>query len=240
MTVVLAGCTMETEEVGKKSDTEALKVTYDGSTKEGAAPPAPSAPPTKAPAAPPKNEPTRPMNANMKTYATPPAMLIDSERAYMATLKTDLGDIVVSLDAKEVPATANNFVFLAREKFYDNTIFHRTLSGFMIQGGDPEGTGMGGPGYKFPDEPIVKDYRRGTIAMANSGKNTNGSQFFIMHADYPLPKNYVIFGEVVSGMEVVDKIATAPVTMSGGGEQSKPVTPITVRTVEISETAPQS
>ena len=123
---------------------------------------------------------------------------------------------------------------LARQGFYDNTIFHRVIEGFMIQGGDPEGNGTGGPGYQFDDEPFSGGYTRGTVAMANSGPNTNGSQFFIMHADNDLPKNYVIFGKVTSGMDVVDKIATAPVA-SSGWERSKPVNRVTVNKVEIIE-----
>ena len=174
------------------------------------------------------------MNTDKKSYATAPAMQIDSTKKYQATLKTALGDIEIKLHAEETPVTVYNFVVLAREKFYDNVIFHRTIKGFMIQGGDPTGTGMGGPGYKFNDEPFTGEYTRGIVAMANSGLNTNGSQFFIMHADAGLPKNYVIFGEVTGGMEVVDKIAEAPT--QPGGEGSKPVTPIEIRTVSVTET----
>jgi cyclophilin family peptidyl-prolyl cis-trans isomerase len=105
----------------------------------------------------------------------------------------------------------------------------------MIQGGDPEGTGMGGPGYKFDDEPFTGEYTRGTIAMANSGPNTNGSQFFIMHADYGLPKSYVIFGKVTKGLDVVDKIAEAPVSAGMSGENSTPVEPVKVESVTITE-----
>lgn len=168
-----------------------------------------------------------------KMYTTPPQMAIDPAKEYTATLKTDAGDIAVSLNAKETPITVNNFVFLAREKFYDGTIFHRTIKGFMIQGGDPDGTGMGGSGYKFADEPFDAEYVRGTLAMANSGPDTNGSQFFIMHQDSPLPPNYTIFGKVISGLETVDKIAEAPT--KPGGEGSSPVTPVIVRTIEIIE-----
>ncbi|OGI22183.1 MAG: peptidylprolyl isomerase [Candidatus Moranbacteria bacterium RIFCSPHIGHO2_01_FULL_55_24] len=160
-------------------------------------------------------------------------MTIDPEKSYQATLKTSAGDIVVELNAKATPQTVNNFVFLAREKFYDNTIFHRTIKGFMIQGGDPRGDGTGNPGYKFADEPFTGEYTRGTLAMANSGPDTNGSQFFIMHADTALPKNYVIFGKVISGLEAVDKIATAPTKPSGEG--SSPVTPVTIQSVEVAE-----
>ena len=160
---------------------------------------------------------------------------IDTQKSYTATLHTSAGDIEVALDAKATPITANNFVTLARKGFYDKTIFHRAIKGFMIQGGDPQGNGTGGPGYKFADEPFTGEYTRGTVAMANSGPNTNGSQFFIMHADYALPKNYVIFGHVTKGLDVVDTIATAPVTSSPSGEPSKPVSPVTVTSVDISE-----
>ena len=103
----------------------------------------------------------------------------------------------------------------------------------MVQGGDPQGSGMGGPGYKFDDEKFTGEYKKGIVAMANSGPNTNGSQFFIMHADYPLPPNYIIFGEVTEGLEVVDKIATAEVIINSSGELSKPVSPVTINSVEI-------
>ncbi|MFZ2025296.1 MAG: peptidylprolyl isomerase [Microgenomates group bacterium] len=163
----------------------------------------------------------------------PATMEIDTKKAYDAVLKTNLGDITVALNASATPITVNNFVTLARKNFYDSTIFHRIIKGFMIQGGDPNGTGTGGPGYQFDDEPFIGEYTKGTIAMANAGPNTNGSQFFIMHADYPLPKNYVIFGHVTSGMEVVDKIATA--ATKPGGEGSTPVNPTIVSTIEIIE-----
>jgi len=170
-----------------------------------------------------------------KMYTSQPAMSIDKKKSYTAKLKTSVGDIVIALDAASTPITVNNFVFLAKDHFYDGTIFHRTIKDFMIQGGDPQGTGMGGPGYRFDDEPFNGEYVRGTVAMANAGSNTNGSQFFIMHKDVPLPKNYVIFGHVISGLETIDAIATAPVKMSASGEQSSPVTPVTIETIEITE-----
>lgn len=105
----------------------------------------------------------------------------------------------------------------------------------MIQGGDPTGTGAGGPGYSFDDEPFEGEYEKGVVAMANAGPNTNGSQFFIMHASNPLPKNYVIFGNVADGMDTVDKIAESPVTTNDSGEQSKPVNPVTIQSVDIIE-----
>ncbi|MGB9637338.1 MAG: peptidylprolyl isomerase [Microgenomates group bacterium] len=164
-----------------------------------------------------------------------PVVQIDKNKTYIAILKTTEGDITIGLNAKETPITVNNFVFLAKKGFYNNTIFHRVIKGFMIQGGDPNGDGTGGPGYTFNDEPFEGEYTRGTVAMANSGPNTNGSQFFIMHEDYALPKNYVIFGKVIEGMDVVDKIAEAPVEQSPSGEMSKPVHPVQVESVQIIE-----
>jgi len=174
-------------------------------------------------------------NMSDQQYSQPPTMQIDEAKQYQATLKTSEGEITIELNAAATPVTVNNFVFLAREGFYNGTIFHRTLDGFMIQGGDPEGTGSGGPGYRFDDEPFEGEYTQGTVAMANAGPNTNGSQFFIMHQDYPLPPNYVIFGQVVSGMEVVDAIATAPTATNASGENSQPVNPTTVESVTITE-----
>jgi cyclophilin family peptidyl-prolyl cis-trans isomerase len=170
-----------------------------------------------------------------KQYDSAPAMQIDSSKKYQATMTTSEGEIVIELYADKTPTTVNNFVFLSNEEFYNDTIFHRAIDGFMIQGGDPEGTGMGGPGYRFEDEEFEGEYSRGTLAMANAGPNTNGSQFFVMHKDYPLPPNYIIFGKVIKGLEVVDKIATAPVTTSLGGEKSKPVNPVTIKTIVVTE-----
>jgi len=164
-----------------------------------------------------------------------PEMKIDKSKKYTAVLTTSEGKIEIELNATDTPITVNNFVYLARNSFYDNTIFHRVIKDFMIQGGDPKGDGTGGPGYNFEDESFTGEYARGTVAMANSGPNTNGSQFFIMHKDYNLPKNYVIFGRVINGMEVVDKTAEAPVSPSAMGESSTPVNPVTVNSVEILE-----
>ena len=173
---------------------------------------------------------------NQPVQPTPPAMEIDKTKSYQAVLTTSLGDITIDLNAAKTPITVNNFVALARKNFYTNTVFHRVIRGFMIQGGDPKGDGTGGPGYKFDDEPIESEYTRGTIAMANSGPNTNGSQFFILHADYQLPKNYVIFGKVNSGMDVVDKIAESPVKSDPkSGESSKPISPVNITSVQIVE-----
>lgn len=130
------------------------------------------------------------------------------------TIETNKGTIVFETYDADAPKTVQNFITLAEKGFYNNLIFHRVIKDFMIQGGDPTGTGMGGPGYKFEDElnPATPSYKagyaRGVVAMANSGPNTNGSQFFIMHKDVPLPHNYSIFGKVISGIEVVDAIAS--------------------------------
>lgn len=159
----------------------------------------------------------------------------DQNKKYTAVLKTTEGDITIEFNAQMTPKTVKNFVTLARKNFYNNTTFHRIIKGFMIQGGDPKGDGTGGPGYRFPDEPFEGEYVRGTVAMANAGPNTNGSQFFIMHKDNPLPKNYVIFGRVTSGLEIVDKIAEAPVTMSSSGENSRPVNPVKILSIVITE-----
>lgn len=158
---------------------------------------------------------------------------LDESKKYYAVLHTTEGDIKIELNAKQTPMTANNFITLAKKNFYNGTIFHRVIKGFMIQGGDPKGNGTGGPGYTFEDEPFEGKYTRGTVAMANAGPDTNGSQFFIMHADYDLPPNYTIFGKVTEGIEVVDKIAEAPTVP--GGEGSTPVNPVKVTTAEIIE-----
>lgn len=181
------------------------------------------------------NNSTRPPAAAVTQPINQQSQQSVKSKIYTAVLKTSQGDITVSLSANQTPNTVQNFVTLARKNFYNNTIFHRVIKGFMIQGGDPNGDGTGGPGYRFNDEPFKGEYTRGTVAMANAGPNTNGSQFFIMHQDYALPKNYVIFGKVVEGIDVVDKIAEAPVEPSATGEESKPVTPVVVSSVEIVE-----
>ena len=143
-----------------------------------------------------------------KTYPSAPDLTIDLSKTYTATLDTNHGPITIALDPDRAPQTVNNFVFLAREGFYDGVIFHRVIPGFVIQGGDPTGTGSGGPGYKFRDE-LDKpgSYSRGTVAMANAGPNTNGSQFFVVLGKAGLPHAYTIFGEVTDGMDAVDSIA---------------------------------
>ena len=166
----------------------------------------------------------------MKQYDAPPALSIDPAKSYSATIETSAGSMTAELFPDDAPSTVNNFVFLARDGFYDEVIFHRVISGFMIQGGDPTGTGRGGPGYRFDDEPVTRSYDRGTLAMANAGPNTNGSQFFIMHADYPLPPNYTIFGKLTAGEDVVDAIAGAQT-----GPNDRPVEPVAISGITIAE-----
>ena len=140
--------------------------------------------------------------------ATQPAFEINDDALYEATISTDRGDIVLELDPKLAPTTVNNFVVLARQGFYDGTTFHRVVPGFVIQGGDPEGSGRGGPGYKFADEPVKGEYTFGAVAMANAGPDTNGSQFFICIDDCTnkLDKAYNLFGYVTSGLELTTQV----------------------------------
>lgn len=164
-------------------------------------------------------------------YDNPPELTIDLARSYQANLDTSQGSISIDFLPERAPQAVNNFVFLAREGYYDGVVFHRVVPGFVIQGGDPTGTGRGGPGYKFRDE-LEGDgkYSRGTVAMANAGPNTNGSQFFICLADVGLPHSYTIFGSVTEGMETVDAIAALPL------DGERPREDAVIRSVEIVET----
>jgi cyclophilin family peptidyl-prolyl cis-trans isomerase len=159
-----------------------------------------------------------------------------------AVIDTDKGPIELEFFDSASPKAVENFRLLAERGYYKGVIFHRVVKGFMIQGGDPTGTGSGGEsawGESFPDdidrsaEIYSTGYRRGIVAMANPGPNTNGSQFFIMHMDYDLPPNYVIFAKVISGMSAVDAIAEAPTTLGGDGGMSKPVTPVAIKSVTV-------
>ena len=146
-----------------------------------------------------------------KQWAQPPAMTIDPEKSYKVTIETERGDIVLELYPKHAPKTVNNFVFLAREGFYDGVSFHRVIDNFVIQGGDPTGTGSGGPGYRFEDEVDSKKnplkHETGMLSMANAGPGTNGSQFFITHVPCPwLNGKHTVFGKVTSGLDVVDAV----------------------------------
>ena len=144
-----------------------------------------------------------------KQYSAAPAMSIDPAKTYTAVIDTSKGKVTAELYAKDAPITVNNFVFLAREGFYNGGVFHRVIPGFMVQGGDPTGTGRGGPGYKFGDETKnnPRKHQKGSLSMANAGPNTNGSQFFITHSPQPhLDGKHTVFGKVTSGMDVVNAI----------------------------------
>ena len=171
-----------------------------------------------------------------KQYSNPPGLILNPTMRYSANIKTNHGDMTLDLLPAEAPRAVNNFVFLAREGFYDNGRFHRVMKGFMIQGGCPKGDGTGGPGYRFPDEQVNRPYVKGTLAMANAGPNTNGSQFFIIHGDQVnLPPNYTIFGQLSAGEETLDALANAPVGAGASGEPSRPTEQLEIHTVEIDE-----
>jgi len=164
-------------------------------------------------------------------FSEAPEMGIDPSKRYSATLDTSLGEIVIALDAAKAPSTVNNFVFLALHHYYDGVIFHRIINGFMCQGGDPTGSGRGGPGYKFADElPRQGEYQIGSVAMANAGPNTNGSQFFLISgaSGVGLPPQYSLFGQIVKGLEVLDQMQRVP-TASG----DKPKDDVVINSVTI-------
>ena len=168
----------------------------------------------------------------VQQFSGAPSMGIDTSKRYTATMDTSLGTIVIALDAINAPKTVNNFVFLAAHHYYDGVVFHRIINGFMCQGGDPTGTGRGGPGYRFDDEPVKQRYQIGSVAMANAGPNTNGSQFFLISGQQgaSLPPQYALFGKVVKGLEIVDamqKVAT--------DRNDRPVEDVVIQSVTISE-----
>jgi cyclophilin family peptidyl-prolyl cis-trans isomerase len=178
--------------------------------------------------------------ATVKSWDAPPAMSIDVNKTYCAIVQTSKGSITLELFAKDAPKTVNNFVFLAKNNFYNGIIFHRIMQSFMIQTGDPTGTGSGGPGYQFEDELNgPHKYEPGIVAMANSGANTNGSQFFICTGEdsrnLDKQPNYSIFAKVAAGMDIVTKIAATPVGPDSRGENSVPTEKVTIDSVQIVE-----
>jgi peptidylprolyl isomerase len=169
--------------------------------------------------------------SKQQQFSEPPEMGIDPAKRYTATIDTSMGELVVALDAIKAPQTVNNFVFLALHHYYDGVIFHRIINGFMCQGGDPTGTGRGGPGYRFADElPKPREYQIGSVAMANAGPNTNGSQFFVVSgpSGVSLPPQYSLFGQVVKGLDVLEKMQAVP---TGGGD--RPKTDVVINSVTI-------
>ncbi|HEV2127432.1 MAG TPA: peptidylprolyl isomerase [Thermomicrobiales bacterium] len=172
-------------------------------------------------------------------WETAPDMVIDEDADYTAVIETNKGDMTFDLNIEAAPVAVNNFICLANNGFYDIVPFHRVIEGFMVQSGDPTGTGAGGPGYRFEDELPGDDldYTRGTLAMANAGPDTQGSQFFIVHADLPadFPRDYTIFGELVEGEDVLDDIADSAVVPSLQGEPSRPVEFVVIEDITILE-----
>ena len=165
-------------------------------------------------------------------FDSAPDQGIDPSKRYTATMDTSMGTIVIALDAVNAPKTVNNFVFLAAHHYYDGVIFHRIINGFMCQGGDPTGTGRGGPGYRFDDEPVKQRYQIGSVAMANAGPNTNGSQFFLVSGPngVGLPPQYSLFGQIVKGLDVLDAMQRVK---TGGGD--RPVDDVVINSVTITE-----
>lgn len=167
-------------------------------------------------------------------FDAPHEMGIDTAKRYTATLETTLGSIVIALDAINAPVTVNNFVALAAQKYYDGVIFHRIINGFMCQGGDPTGTGRGGPGYRFQDEPVKQRYQLGSVAMANAGPNTNGSQFFLISgaSGVGLPPQYNHFGQIVKGMDVLDAMQGVETDRSDRPRTDVVMTSVTISVAE--------
>ncbi|MDR0268534.1 peptidylprolyl isomerase [Paenibacillus sp.] len=175
-----------------------------------------------------------------KSWTSPPEMKINTAKTYEAEIKTSKGSFKIELFAKDAPKTVNSFVFLSKEGFYNGVTFHRIIESFMVQTGDPTGTGAGGPGYSFEDEKTNYKYEPGIVAMANAGPNTNGSQFFICTGEDSISlnqmPNYTIFGKITDGMNIVKKIAATPVKANPQtGETSKPSEKVTIDSIKIKE-----
>jgi cyclophilin family peptidyl-prolyl cis-trans isomerase len=215
-TLLGAGCGQaEPETQGMSGDTVAMQYAagqgqppantkVDANAESGQAPA-----PTDAPA--PTPAPTTPVTPTTMPEALAfPGVMDAQEVNKKVRIKTTLGDIVVQVDPDQGPNAASNFVYLVKKGFYNGTIFHRVIPGFMIQGGDPTGTGMSGPGYQFKNDPVKSPYSKGIVAMANAGRDTNGSQFFIMVDSVGLPPDYSVFGHVIEGQDVADKISMTP------------------------------
>jgi cyclophilin family peptidyl-prolyl cis-trans isomerase len=169
-----------------------------------------------------------------KTWGVPKVAPLDTHRTYTAVVTTNKGVIMIKLLPKVAPIAVQSFIFLAQHHYFDGVRFHRVVPGFVIQGGDPTGTGLCGPDYQFNDETVTLPYTRGTVAMANAGPNTNGSQFFIMLGDDPgLPPSYTIFGRVTGGMDAVDRIASVPLGPGADGHNSAPRVKVYMKSVRV-------
>ena len=177
------------------------------------------------------------VSARADSYEAAPKKRLDPKKTYIVHVSTNKGDFDITLDPKAGPIAAANFAFLVKEGYYDGVVFHRIIKDFMVQTGDPTGTGTGGPGYSIKDDKVTGAYERGTVAMANAGPDTGGSQFFIVHGttvDQMLGKDYAIFGKVdAKGMEVVDEIADVEVTAGPSGEQSQPTETVKIEKMEL-------
>lgn len=221
--ILFSGCSKHSEKTGESAEqSQGTTEQSQGSTE----PASPAAEP---------QEPEKKLS-----WDTPPAMEIDTGKSYEAEFSTSKGNFKIELYAKDAPKTVNNFVFLARQGFYNDVVFHRIIQTFMIQTGDPEGTGAGGPGYQFEDEKTNYTYEPGIVAMANAGPDTNGSQFFICTGDdsrnLNQTPNYTIFGKVTEGMDVVDAIAATPVEANPySGEPSSPTEKVHIKEIKITE-----
>ena len=187
----------------------------------------------------PAAETSEPAEGGMKQYSSHPGTVIESGKSYSAVIKTNLGDMTFDLLANEAPLAVNSFVFLAREGYFDGVIFHRIIPGFMGQSGDPTGTGGGGPGYKFDIETPSGPYIRGSLAMANAGPGTNGSQFFIVFDNLTeqgrLSPDYSLFGQMTDGEAALEALESVPVTAKPSGERSQPLEEVRISTIEIIE-----
>ena len=216
LAVAVAACSSSG---GASTPPAAESVAPTSAAPESAAPGSPAAPGSSAAGSP---------AAEGSCPTAPPEPLAAGETREV-TIETDQGDIVIEVEADLGPLAAGNFVALAECGFYDGIVFHRIIPDFVIQGGDPTGTGSGGPGYEFPNDPVSVPYERGVVAMANAGRDTNGSQFFIVLGDAALPPDYSVFGRVTSDMEIADEIAAGPST----GQAGQALEPVTMNRVTV-------
>lgn len=241
MTVILLGVTLFSVGcAGQSNSTPAPSSKPTPTPPASSTTPPASNPPLSSPPSQPSTTQSSVPTPKTMSWSQPPAMQIDVNKKYIATVDTTLGSFKIQLFPQETPKTVNNFIFLSQQGYYNGVIFHRIIKTFMIQTGDPTGTGSGSPGYKFADElPPKHSYDPGIVAMANAGPNTNGSQFFVCTGpDAPRAlnsnPNYTQFGQVIDGMDIVQKIASVQV-VSNGREVSKPVNPPAIKSITIAE-----